>query len=179
MLNEAIYEQDWVAQPAPTRPYMESNRWLANACTTRSPKVAHVAETETFEILGLKLVWIKDRGRGFPTPVLEALQKLFEFSELKPGWDSYGGVGLQKAAGQTVLQMIVRAHQFARLPRMHPLGDGGIGLNWEGNPELEILVAGDGTVEGLLTAGDDATELPFGSPAAAGIDLVERYLANR
>ncbi len=37
MLNEARYEQDWVAQRlTPERPHMETNRWLNAVQPTRS-----------------------------------------------------------------------------------------------------------------------------------------------
>ena len=180
MLNELYFEPDWVAQgPTPERPHMESNRWLTSVCTTRPSRQRAAPEVETFDLLGVKLVWTKDRNRPFPAPILDAVKRLLEFAELRTGWDSHNGFPLQIAAGKSVVQLVVEAHRYAQFPRMHPLSDGGVGLVWDGDSELEILVAGDGTVEGLLSVGNDEVELAPGSTVASGVELLERFFNHR
>lgn len=181
MLNEAHYEQDWVAQRlTPERPHMETNRWLNAVRTTRSAQPRPVPETETFELLGLKLVWTKDGARPFPAPILNAIKSMIDFAELPLNWNSYGGKPLAAAAAAPAMQLVVRGHRTADFPRLHPLPDGGVSLTWNRDDnELEIAVSANGEVEGLLSLDEDEFELLPGASLEAGMELLERYLTAR
>lgn len=182
MLDGALNEQDWVPQEfAPERPHMETNRWLNAVLPTQSSRPRPLAESETLDVLGVKIIWTKDRNRPFPTPVLDVLKTLLDFTELPNGWSSYGGRPLQAAAVPSVIKFVIRGYQLAEVPRLHPLPDGGVGLSWNNREqELDIMVAGDGTVEGLLSVSEDEeVEVLPGSPLGEGLDLLERYLATR
>lgn len=80
-----------------------------------------------------------------------------------------------------MIQFIIRGHQTADVPRLHPLPDGGVGLTWtRGENELEIAVAGNGTAEGLLSLADsEEVELMPGSSTQDAFNLLEQYLAAR
>jgi len=179
MLNEARYEQ--AQRPAPERPHMETNRWLNAIRPTRPVRAQLVPESETFDLLGVKLIWTKDGNRPFPEPVLNAIKSLLDFAELPGNWNSYGGRSLTASAITPVIQFVIRGHQTAAVPRLHPLPDGGVGLAWtRGEDDLEIAVAGNGTVEGLLSlAGSEEVELIPGSSAPEALNLLEQYLAAR
>jgi hypothetical protein len=182
MLNEAHYEQDWQAQgPAPERPHMESNRWLNAAKPTVSSRTPQPVERETIDVFGVKLVWTKDRGKPFPAPILDTIKTLLDFAQLPEGWNSYKAQPLNIGAVPAVLDYVVRAYQLAQVPRLLPLPDGGVGLIWQrGARELELSVAANGLVEGLLTFEDaDEIELPINSTPGAGMELLEQYLAAR
>ena len=181
MLNEAQYSDVVLGDGGSERPHMEANRWLSAVLPTQSRERRTVPESETFDLMGVKLVWTKDGGRPFPKPVLNAVRSLIEFADLPSDWNSYGGRRLSANAVPTVLHLVVRGHQSADVPRMHPLPDGGVGLTWRrGECELEFAVAADGSIEGLLTLpGADAVELEAGAPLDAGMAVLGQYLASR
>lgn len=181
MLNEAHYQHDWAeGSLAQDRPYMETNRWLSAVRPTRDARLRQPAESEHIDIMGVKLVWTKDGSRPFPGPVLNVIKDLLTFAELESNWDSYGGHGLRAEAVPTVMHLVITSHQHANVPRLHPLGDGGVGLSWgAGALELEILVAADGTAEGLFTDGNDEVELEPGSDPRDATSLLEKFFARR
>jgi hypothetical protein len=177
MLNEARYEQ--AQYRVIEHPYMETNQWLAPFLPTRSLRSALVSESETIDVLGVKLIWTKDANRPFPTPVATAIESLYDFAALSENWNSYGGRSLASAAILPAMQLVILGYQAAHVPRLHPLPDGGVGLTWtQDATELEMAVSGNGRVEGLLSDADgNEIELAPGSSIDEAIRLLEQYFA--
>jgi len=172
MHNTARVDELWgdsVMAPV-TPPYMETNKWLDPVIPTARAARA-LPEEEGFEFLGTRIIFTRDANGRFPQPVAECLLKLLEFNNLSEGWDSYGGIALQRAAVAPALKLMFMSHVKGCTPRLIPLPDGGVGLRWSsGAAELDIDVSGKGQIEGLLENTGDGGQVEVG-PVTAPEDL--------
>lgn len=174
-------EAQWDAQLfAPDRPYMETNRWLDQVMPAETARRRRSPECKEITFFGQTIRWTMDGGRPFPPAVFTALERLIEFAELGPDWDSYGGQSLRQAAVKGTLELIFAGHQRGMVPRLHPLSDGGVGLNWEvGDRELEAQVAGTGLAEAFYCDEQGEEEVAAGSPASDVVPLIGKLFEVR
>lgn len=87
---------------------------------------------------------------------VEPIKKILGALLLPENWDSYGGRTPRIEAAETAIDFIASILQEdPPRPRVVPLGTGGIQLEWtNGQRELEVECAPDGSIEALKIEGD-------------------------
>lgn len=87
---------------------------------------------------------------------VEPIKKVLGALLLPENWDSYGGHAPRREAAATAIEIIASiVQEDPPRPRVVPLGTGGIQLEWEnGQRELEVECAPDGSIEALKIEGD-------------------------
>lgn len=170
-----IWDDACIASEA-RRP-MEANRWFNPVVPTEKVMARSKTVRDEIDFHGVIISWKRNSHEDFPEPVMNALLSLESFMTLAPNWDSYGGQPMSQAAVRPAVNLILLGNSWASYPRLVPLGDGGVGVRWKrGELALEIDVAGDGSIEGILENGDDTIEeLPDGATDAHVRAIVELF----
>lgn len=156
--------EDWGVTPeAPARAYLQSNSYLRSVLPTTPSRNFREPVAEEGEFMGVRFTWHRVDGAEFPQPIVDAFTQLADFAALHQNWDSYGGSALKQSAVPTVISLIFAGHRQCMVPKLHPLSKGGVALTWRrGGRELEVQVAGDGSLDALFedTAKGEDIELP-------------------
>ncbi len=71
-------------------------------------------------------------------------RRLIEISSLLPGWDGYNSPSIAMDAIETGIQLLLAMFIFGQghlpIPFVAPLPDGGLELEWEIEPEKELMI---------------------------------------
>jgi len=178
MASNAKLSEDWSAAPeAPPLAYLQTNNILRSALPTTPSRNFRALVTEEGEFMGVRFTWQRVDGAQFPQPISDAFSQLATFAGLPRNWDSYGGGPLKQSAVATVIELIFAGHRQCAMPHLHPLSRGGVALTWqrEGR-ELEVQVAGDGTLDALFD--DETTGEEIEIPKKSTLDDVKPLLSK-
>lgn len=165
---------------APPAAYMQTNCWFEDVLPTRPTRNWRVPVSEEHEFLGVRFTFTRNDGVEFPPTLVHAFEKLGEFAQLEPNWDSYGGRSLQKPALRTCLRLMFEAYSKCLEPRLYPMKDGGVGMVWGfGESELEVQIAADGRFEAVFEDADgEEQELPLTSSVGELSPFFEKLINN-
>lgn len=147
----------------------DDNRWhsVTVVCIAESPDIKHIRE-----ILHVRPAvpgapeWKEVPMNEAAKDIAEVLRRIDAIGALKPGWNSYSAAApsstaRQAARGFLLLVASVFAADGKKLmpPFATPLADGRIQFEWEHDDTcLELIFAGNGSIDYLRMHGDDAVE---------------------
>jgi hypothetical protein len=105
---------------------------------------------------------------------VEPIKKVLGALLLSENWDSYGGHAPRREAASTAIEIIASiVQEDPPRPRVVPLGTGGIQLEWKnGQRELEVECAPDGSIEALKIEGDGEGE---SYPSCTSTDVISLF----